>query len=133
MNRDYYKNDSAVSEVIGIILIVVIVTVLASLTALFVYGFLQNVDKPYIVDLTVKRINPNTIEILNNGGPDLADLNPIDGFTVTINGNNSTVVSGALTNSVGSSATYTANVGSHIIITGSFKDNKKHLLLDINV
>jgi|SRR5271157_3700995 len=129
MIKKFTKNDDAISEVIGVILIIVIVTIIASLTALFVFGYLQDVSKPYLIDFTVKRLDPQTIEILNNGGPNLADLKTSSAYlTVCINNNNATPTYGTLDNTVGSYAHYNANIGSQVIIIGLFNDDKNHML-----
>ena len=129
-----YNNDSAISEVIGVILLVAIVTIIASLTALFVFGFLQGVSKPDIISFTVTRIDPQTIEILNNGGPNLADLKTSSNYlTVNINGINSTPINGTMDNTVGSIAYYHASIGSQVQIIGLFNDDQNHMLLEQTV
>jgi hypothetical protein len=123
------KDDSAISEIIGVILIVVIITIIASFTALFVFGYLQDVSKPYLIDFTVSRLDPYTIEILNNGGPNLGDLKTSSSYlTVEVNDNYAIPISGSLNNTVGSYACYNANTSSQIIIVGVFKDDKNHIL-----
>jgi FlaG/FlaF family flagellin (archaellin) len=129
--KNFKKNDSAISEIIGVILLVVIVTIIASLTALFVFGYLQGVSKPYIIDFTVQRLNPETVEIMNNGGPNLADLKTSSSYLmVEINGIDATSIAGTgrLDSNVGSCAQYNASTGSQIIIVGLFNDDKNHLL-----
>jgi hypothetical protein len=129
--QEFNKNDSAISEIIGVILLVVIVTIIASFVALFVFGYLQDVSKPYIIDFTVQRLNPQTIEIMNNGGPNLADLKTSSTYLmVEINGVDATSIAGTgtLDNNVGSCAHYNASTGCQVIIIGLFNDDKNHML-----
>jgi hypothetical protein len=127
------KNDSAVSSIIGVILMVVIVTVLASFTALFVFLYLNTVGQVYLVDLTVKRIDTTTIEISNHGGPNIRDLNTNSTypFVVYIDGvERSSIPPTQLTDVVGSHALYNANVGQKISIVGNFANNKKQVIFE---
>jgi hypothetical protein len=128
----FRKNNRAVSEVLGVILMVVIVTILASITALFVYVYLQTVSQPYMVEFTPTRLTPQTIEITNNGGPGDASLDTSipNYITVSVNGQNGMPVAGGLTFSIGSSAVYDANYGAHLTIRGFFKDGHERTLYD---
>jgi FlaG/FlaF family flagellin (archaellin) len=127
-----YNNDSAVSDVIGVILLVVIVTILASVVALFVYTYLQSINQPYMVDFTVARLTTQTIEITNNGGPSLGSLNTSASnyLMVSINGVDTNSTSGILNNAVGSSAIYPAGTGSQVVVIGSFIDGSEYKLYD---
>jgi FlaG/FlaF family flagellin (archaellin) len=132
MLKSVYNNDKAVSDVIGIILLVVIVTILASVVALFVYTYLQSINQPYMIDFTVARLTPQTIEIMNNGGPSLASLNTsaTNYLIVSINGVDTNSTSGILNNAVSSSAIYPASSGSHVVIIGLFVDGSEYKLYD---
>lgn len=127
------NSDEAVSAVIGTILMVVIVTVLASITALSMFIYLQGVNNTYLISLTQDRVDPTTIQITNQGGPNINDLDTsvASPFIVYID----TVVTAPnpptqLTASVGSYANYPAHTGQHIEIVGLFQGNKKGIIYD---
>ena len=126
------KCDGAVSHIIGTLLIVIIITILAALTASIVYGFLIDLNKPYIVNFTVHRLNQTTIEILNQGGPNLRDLkfSPPSPIIITVDNIDSPPISGNLNENVGSYSDYNANEGAKLKIIGIFTDNKRHILYD---
>jgi FlaG/FlaF family flagellin (archaellin) len=128
--RERSDKDSAVSAIIGTILMVVLVTILASVTALFVYQYLQSINQPEMISFSVTRLNPQTIEIFNNGGPSLNNLKTNTSITVEINGADANSTSGELDSTAGSIAYYTANTSAQVTIIGLFNDDKNHVLFE---
>ncbi|WP_143767107.1 hypothetical protein [Methanocella conradii] len=130
---DIDNNDNAISNILSVLLIVIIVTILASITALYVYSYLQDLNRPYLVEISVNRIDTTTIQILNCGGPDSVNLDSSVPnqypFIVTIDGHeNFYIPPTKLTNDVGSYGNYHAVNGQNVIVTGLFKDGKKQIL-----
>ena len=79
------SNDDAVSPVIGVILMVAITVILAAIIAMFVFSMTDSVGGAKVVGMTVTGntsglTNPeNTVDILWQGGKDIATLNGISG------------------------------------------------------
>ena len=126
-------NDEGISAVMGTILMVVIVTVLASITALSMFIYLQNVNNTYLISLTMNQVDLTTIQITNHGGPNINDLDSsvTSPFIVYVD----TVVTAPnpptqLTASVGSYANYPAHKGQHVEVVGLFQGNKKGIIYD---
>jgi hypothetical protein len=126
------KNKEAISDIIGNILLIALIVAVFAVTALFFFGYMQIINKPYLIEITASRLDPNTIEIMNRGGQDIDKLDISNGnpFTVTIGGVVSTPASGSFNENIGSIGKFNASPGSHIIITGVFKDNSTHILYD---
>ncbi len=126
-----YRNDEAVSPVIGVILMVAITVILAAVIAAFVFGMAGNVSKTKNVAYTAQKGALNMVTITNNGGQDVGTLKA-DGVLITVNTNtlgpysnmsgtgNSTLVQGSATKD-------------HIILTGTFNDGTSAVLLDTYV
>lgn len=126
-------NDDGVSAVIGTIFMVVIVTLLASLTALFVYVYLQSIHPTYVVALTENRVDPATIQITNSGGTNINDLDSsfASPFIVYIdNVVTSPDLSTQLSATPGSYAYYPATVGQRIKVVGLFQGDTKQIIFD---
>lgn len=135
----FVKNEEGVSAVIGVILMVAITVILAAVIAAFVFGMGQNVKKTYTVAVTATRQSSDSITITNMGGNDASKLNTATPFTITVDG--TTLAAGTLTEDVGSSVTLTgatvtsppSGSGVHVVVTGTFQDNTKQVLLDTYV
>lgn len=77
-----FKNEEAVSPVIGVILMVAITVILAAVIAAFVFGMTDNVQTTKTVSMQAK-LDAGNITITVSGGPDLSTLQYI---TITHNG-----------------------------------------------
>lgn len=77
-----FKNEEAVSPVIGVILMVAITVILAAVIAAFVFGMTGNVETTKTVHISSK-LAGDAIVLTISGGPDLATLNQL---TITIEG-----------------------------------------------
>ena len=121
------QNENAVSPVIGVLLMVMITVVLAAVIAAFVFGMSGNIQKSYVVAITLSQPNSTHIALTNMGGQDVGRL-------VSINVTGDLVPSAdKLKAPVGSTQTYElgARVGpKHIIAVGLFKDGTEQVLLD---
>ena len=119
------KNEEAVSPVIGVILMVAITVILAAVIAAFVFGMAGNVTKTKVVAITAQRTSGSNIQVTNMGGQDASSVS-----SIAISG----AGTGTLASAVGS--TTAVSVGAapqHIIVTGTFNDGTKQVLLDVNL
>ena len=119
------KNEEAVSPVIGVILMVAITVILAAVIAAFVFGMAGNVTKTKVVSVTAQRTSASNIQLTNMGGQDASTITSI-------------AITGAGTGSLGAAvgSTTPVTVGAapqHIIVTGTFNDGTKQVLLDVNI
>ena len=71
-----FKNEEAVSPVIGVILMVAITVILAAVIAAFVFGMTGNVQTTKTVAMQAKLDHEN-ITVTVSGGPDLSTLQSI--------------------------------------------------------
>jgi flagellin-like protein len=158
-NRKFTRDEDAVSPVIGVILMVAITVILAAVIAAFVFGMGSSLSKQYVVACTVSQISSEQIDVTYAGGPDADAVNFIN-VTITANGGNTFYTSlgnATSTNSptVGSTAsikiptpayatglttystieTTTTNTTEfaqrdHVVITATFLDGTKQVILD---
>ncbi|KUK69213.1 MAG: Uncharacterized protein XD88_1449 [Methanocalculus sp. 52_23] len=123
------RNDDAVSPVIGVILMVAITVILAAVIAAFVFGLVGNIGGAKVVGMTttINSSNPDTIDILWQGGADLASLQDISG---TVNGTSFDPVN--VTPSIGSISTIntTHDIEGRVVLVGEFSDGSEQILLD---
>jgi flagellin-like protein len=129
------KRDSAVSPVIGSILLVAITVIIAAVIAAFVFGMTGDVQKTKVVAVTSQKVNAASgleIQLTNHGGKDASSLISTGAFTVTIDGTLTTVA--GLTNTVGSVGvvgTPTATTArQHIVVVGHFVDGTDEVVFD---
>jgi len=145
MKRNIRKEESAVSPVIGVILMVAITVILAAVIGAFVFGMGGSLKKTYNVGATATQTGSDTVDITFQGGPD-AGL--VDYMNVTIDGTELPTASAAAFNntasepdgtaiSVGSMVSITnAVIGSdrdHVIVTATFMDGSEQVVLDTYV
>jgi flagellin-like protein len=129
------KRDSAVSPVIGSILLVAITVIIAAVIAAFVFGMTGDVQKTKIVAVTSQKVNDGTggvfIELTNHGGKDAGGLATGAGnaFTVTIEG--SAVTPTSLSEVVGTVERIGGTTDrQHIVVIGHFLDGTDQVVLD---
>ena len=138
------KRDSAVSPVIGSILLVAITVIIAAVIAAFVFGMTGDIQQTRVVAIT-SDISQNTgptakvIVITNHGGKDasvLKDLEiKVEGTPCTVDDAGATINTTALATIVGSSVrckSLDTNIGKreHLVVTGIFIDGTRQVLLD---
>ena len=154
-----FKNEEAVSPVIGVILMVAITVILAAVIAAFVFGMTGNVETQKQVVLSANQIADNKLQVTVQSGADLSTLDylrievtPNGGSTETYYAYNeilgaskgNTVINGSTTDvetaskgdviSVG--VTFTTKAGAmtagsdHVVIVGHFADGKQQMLID---
>jgi flagellin-like protein len=122
------KNDSAVSPVIGVLLMVAITVILAAVIAVFVFNMADNIQISKVVAITMQQPNGNCITLTNMGGQDAGSL-----ISINVTGDLKILPAMKLGASVGSTNTYELSAGvgqKHIIAVGLFKDGTEQVLID---
>jgi flagellin-like protein len=156
----FKKEEDAVSPVIGVILMVAITVILAAVIGAFVFGMGGSVSKTYTIGVTAAQTGADKIDLTFQGGPD-ADV--VDYIEVSVNnvkfgrasnttslacegpsyltpalgdiGDGGTVAVGTavtLDDTVGTSDAITAD-RDHLIVTATFVDGSKQVVLDTYV
>jgi len=136
------KRDSAVSPVIGSILLVAITVIIAAVIAAFVFGMTGDIQQTRVVAVTSDVAqNPSVtgakeIDITNHGGKDAGVLTSIQ---ITINGVQVTTASFMTSATIDDLLTVggsvrigglTAGDRDHLVVTGTFIDGTSQVLLD---
>lgn len=130
-----FKNEEAVSPVIGVILMVAITVILAAVIAAFVFGMADSItpQKEVIVTATqgVYEGDP-VVTVKLFSGKDVGFLAEEQPFTVYINGDPDKLADdGELTKSVGSSARYWLEEDQNTVtVVAHFSDGTKQVVLD---
>ena len=144
------ERDSAVSPVIGSILLVAITVIIAAVIAAFVFGMVGDIQTGKLVAVTAQKINNGAddveIHLTNHGGPDASSLlSDAAAFTVTLDGKDAKAQD--LTDKVGSigvikktaaGASGDADGGAtsnpqHIVVVAHFTDGTEKVVLDTTV
>ena len=125
--------ESAVSEVVGVILMVALTVIMAAIIAAYASGMIQGVPLTRSVIVTVEQSDPSHISATYRGGPDNALL---ESLTIKWpDGTEQPVISPKI------GAVYTATNGisgpknitpgsDHIVVTGHFRNNIDQVVLD---
>lgn len=136
-----FKNEEAVSPVIGVILMVAITVILAAVVAAFVFGMTDNIDpQKEVYATTTKTVNEagQTLLIVTlQGGKDINLIKKVE----CIIGTNEPVTLEGLgetdTAELGKSGRinldetgYLVDGDNHIIIRATFKDDSKKVLVE---
>ena len=75
---DNKAKESAVSEVVGVILVVALTVIMAAIIGAYMIGMMDSSGlSSHIVTLTAKQISPSTIEVTYRGGSDQKSLESI--------------------------------------------------------
>ena len=139
-NRKFTRDEDAVSPVIGVILMVAITVILAAVIAAFVFGMGSSLSKQYVVACTVSQISSEKIDVTYAGGPDHDALNYLNITVTTSNGDPYYGSAGA--DGTGSNPTVGQTISvapltsgefaqrDHVVITATFLDGSKQVILD---
>jgi archaeal type IV pilus assembly protein PilA len=130
-----YKREEAVSPVIGVILMVAITVILAAVIAAFVFGMAGNVNKTKTVAFTAERAqNSNTgLLVMAQGGKDSNQL-----LSTTVQVGQYVASTNEPQGGPTTIGTYTrhdlktTNIVK-IVVTATFKDNSKQVVIDTSV
>jgi archaeal type IV pilus assembly protein PilA len=67
--------ESAVSEIIGVILVVSLTVIMAGIIGAYLFGYIDSgIVVSHIITLTARQVSPSVIEVTYRGGPDYANL-----------------------------------------------------------
>jgi archaeal type IV pilus assembly protein PilA len=121
----FTQNDEAVSPVIGVILMVAITVILAAVIAAFVFGMTGNLTKSKIVGFSAYHYG-DKISVTYKGGQDAPLVNTIKAQVV--DSSDSVVVP----NGVGKVGIFPGSYTTrqHVIVTATFTDGTKQVVLD---
>ncbi len=133
-----FKNEEAVSPVIGVILMVAITVILAAVIAAFVFGMTDNIAPQKEVTVTatqgVAADNTPIVTVKLFGGKDVGLLTATaPQFTVHINNAEATAeTDGTLGGAVGSSSSYKLAAGqqNQVTVVAHFTDGTDQVVLD---
>jgi flagellin-like protein len=129
---NYVRDETAVSPVIGVILMVAITVTLAAIVSAFVFGHVD-VEKPKSVETRVNQINETYAQFIFIGGPSAAE---IKSFNLTIKNSAGSTTNVSIANpSVGDTIPISGLTSGqdHVIVVATFKDGMKGVVLDTYV
>ena len=132
MNRNIRKEESAVSPVIGVILMVAITVILAAVIGAFVFGMGGNLKKTYNVGVTATQSGENNVTFTFQGGPD-ADL--VTHLNTSVAGKTAWCSASGNPPAIGTTWT-DGNATSgrdHVVVTAKFQDGTTQVVLDTYV
>lgn len=122
-------NESAVSEIIGVILIVALTVIMAAIIAAYAFGWVQGVPLSRTVVVTADQPDGSHMFVTYRGGPDHASLE-----SLTIHwpdGTSQAVTSPHIGQVIDKAGTAGITAGrDHIVVTGHFKNNASQVILD---
>jgi len=126
-----YKRDDAVSPVIGVILMVAITVILAAVIAAFVFGMAGNVQKTKNVAFTVERASNSATAIIitAQGGKDAGEVDSV----AVIVGTQAAVEGPTTIGSFKRISGATAGEKTKVVVTATFDDGTKQVVVDTNV
>jgi len=137
------KNDTAVSPVIGVVLMVAITVILAALIAAFVFGMVGQINKTKIVAVGIQQPDSTHITAMYQGGQDSQSF---EYGTLTVkndaandpavtydngDGTNNPVFNNVVGSTVTATGTFTGK--NHVIVVGHFTDGSDQVLIDTYV
>jgi hypothetical protein len=73
----FLMNESAISESIGIIVLIAITMVLAAAIAAYMFSMTQTIPTSYTILVTVEKPTTNSVTVMYRGGPDQILLNSL--------------------------------------------------------
>jgi len=118
------ENDSAVSPVIGVILMVAITVILAAVIAAFVFGMAGTVEKVRFVPVSLQRLNHSVVSLVVVKNNDI----PIDELLVYVD--NAPVYLPSFTVGRPYFITAMSPGANHIIVTCIWEDHKRQVIAD---
>ena len=133
MKRNIRKEESAVSPVIGVILMVAITVILAAVIGAFVFGMGGSLKKTYNVGVTAAQTDADSVTFTFQGGPD-ADL--VRYLNTSVAGNDTWCSASGNPPPIGTTWTDDGNATSgrdHVVVTAEFADGTQQVVLDTYV
>jgi flagellin-like protein len=129
------RDENAVSEVMGTILMVALVVILAAIIGAFVFGMVGSVQDTKVISVTATRINETYLSLTFYGG-DRADQ--VLWMNVSINGiprGSIGTIGGTNPVRIGNSTLFSGATSSNtqVIVIGAFTDGSQQVVLDTTV
>jgi flagellin-like protein len=127
------RNDEAVSEVIGTILIIALVVTLAAIIGAMVFGLVGNMQDTKVVAVTAVRFNESAIRLTYHGGDRVDQLYWLN---ISVNGARiGSMGTGTSSVDVGNTTLVAGNIpgNDHVIVVGAFSDGTEQVVLDTMV
>jgi len=126
------QSESAVSEIIGTILIVALTVIMASIVAAYMFGMLNNVTPTKMVAATAEQTDSTHILVTYRGGPDHGSL---ANLTILWPSGVSQTVDFPKVGDVYTATNFAAplNVTSgkdHVVVSARFANNMSQVILD---
>jgi flagellin-like protein len=122
-----FKNEEAVSPVIGVILMVAITVILAAVIAAFVFGMTGNVQTTKTVGITASLNNTQHLIVTVQGGGDVNDLASLN---MSIDGVANENTTGDVKVGTSFSSSKEIENGNHVVVVAHFKDLSQQVVLD---
>jgi len=136
MNKKYLKKDEcAVSPVIGVILMVAVTVMMASIVGSMAFGMGGNINKMNLVVVSAQQTNSTTIEFTVMGGPDAGAVRylnaTIDGARADPPADYEPYVGSGWAVDSGSFHTSGGFPGrNHVVVSATFLDGSAQVVLD---
>jgi FlaG/FlaF family flagellin (archaellin) len=135
MNNE--AKESAVSEVVGVILMVALTVIMAAIIGAYVFGMMDGHGlTPHILAVTAQQATPSTLEVRYMGGP---DYKSVENLTITWPSGARQLIDfpkiGDVYRATNYGAPYNATTGpyDHIIVVGHFNMGASQVVLDTRV
>jgi flagellin-like protein len=127
------SRESAVSEIIGVILIVALTVILAAIVAAYMFGMLPSLPSPRTIALTASQQDSDHIMVVYHGGPDqksLASMNITwpSGVVQLVTGPK--IGDTYIATNVGVGPRNVTSGKDHLVISGTFTNNVQQVVLD---
>jgi FlaG/FlaF family flagellin (archaellin) len=126
--------ESAVSEVIGEVLILALVVLLAAVIGAMVFGLAGSIQKTTISGVTATRNTDGFVMVTYHGGE---EANQLHSLNITVNGSGYGIIivslnAGTTPLDVGNSTMLRAPAPGmdHVVVVGNFADGRQQLFLD---
>ncbi len=128
----YPEKESAVSEVIGVVLVVALTVIMAAIIAAYLFGMMNGISLTRTVAVTVQQTTLSTIEVTYRGGPDQGILQNLSiiwpsGVREVIDFPKIGEVYRATNMGVPLNVTSGRD---HVVVTGHFPNNMSQVVLD---
>ena len=127
-----YKNEEAVSPVVGVLLMIAVTLILAAIIGAFAFGMAGEQHTSKQVSIVAKKFGTTNVTLTIYGGNDVKDIKTL---MVKINDGE---YQGWLARGVGSTIELNGDSGitgtyDHIVVKGIFADYTEQILLDTHI
>jgi len=124
--------ESAVSEVIGVVLIVALTVILAAIVAAYMFGMIPSIPTSNLIALTASQQDSDHIIVVYHGGPEQANLVSLNitwpsGVTQLVD--NPKIGDTYSATNFGDPKNVTAGKD-HLVISGTFRNNVQQVVLE---